>query len=165
MSDREFDYDAVAEALGIDRATLPAGKAQEVEKEVPRALPPIAERLSDDEWTIIEALMPKPPVPQPGRDYRDRDFLDAALWWIAARERGLGWGHLPDDLGPASSREHRYARWTLAGEWETLSKALENDVHFSENRRRAFKRIAADASTRRKRILAGRARVTGKARV
>lgn len=162
MSDPEFDFDAVAEALGIDRATLPPDRPEQVEKDAPRTLPPLAERLSDDEWAIIKALMPKPPVPQPGRDYRDRDFIDAALWWVAARERGLGWGHLPDDLGPASSREHRYARWTLACEWETLSATLENDVRFRESRRGAFKRIAADASSRRKRILEGRARVTGR---
>ncbi|MDO9383542.1 MAG: transposase [Hyphomicrobiaceae bacterium] len=161
MSDQEFDFDRIAAALGVDRATLPPDEAEHVGREAPRALPPIAERLRDDEWAIIKELLPKPPVPQPGRDYRDRDFVDAALWWIAARERGLGWGHLPDDLGPASSREHRFARWTLASEWEKLSAALENDVRLCESRRRAFKRIAADASARRKRILAGRARVTG----
>lgn len=158
----EFDFDAVAVALGVDRATLPPDKAEQ--KEAPRALPPIAERLSDDEWAIIEALLPRPPIEQPGRDYRNRDFVNSVLWWVAARERGLGWGHLPDDLGPASSREHRHARWSLAGEWESLSAALEHDERISLSRRRAFKRIAADARVRRQRVLAGRARLTGTGR-
>ena len=162
MSDREFDFDAIAVALGVDRATLPSDKAEQVEKEVPRALQPIAERLSDDEWAIIEALMPRPPIEQPGRDFRNRDFVDSAIWWVAARERGLGWGHLPAELGPASSREHRYARWALAGEWVRLASLLEKEVQIRPSHQRAFEQIARDAQIRRERIIKGRDRLTGR---
>ena len=44
MSDQDFDFDAVAEALGVDRATLPPDKAEHLEKErlVPCRLLPSA---------------------------------------------------------------------------------------------------------------------------
>ncbi|MDO9381549.1 MAG: transposase [Hyphomicrobiaceae bacterium] len=158
----KFDFDALAAALGVDRSTLPSA---EVGKAIaqPRAAGPLVifSPLSDADWAVLSTLLPKLPVAKPDVDYRDRDFIDSVLWWIAAREKGLGWGKLPMRYCPASSREHRFRRWSLLGYFQDLYRAIEHRDDLSPTLRHAFKRIARDADIRRERAVASRERLTG----
>lgn len=154
-SDRA-DFDRVAVVLGVDRCTLPTAA------EVPPAqsLRPAFEPLSEDEWEVVVAALPKLPVPKPDANWNDRTFLDSVLWWIAAKGQGYSWHRLPENLGPQSSREHRHRRWVLLGYWGELAEKLARDGRLSPDRLRAFQRIAEDAVVRKESLLARRARMT-----
>lgn len=156
-----FDFDAAAKALGVSRDTLPKACPPPDANRSEALLRPLVEPLADDEWASVSAVLPKLPVPKPGVDFNDRTFVDAALWFTAARERGYGWGKLPPDLGPASSREHRWHRWNMLGYWTQIANALRDDERLSVSRRLAFDRLAKDGERRRERILEGRARLNG----
>ena len=150
-------------ALGIDPDTLPreidAGDQLAPAPPIPNTSVSKYKPLSDDEWAAIEPHIPKIPVPKPGSDFDDRTFVNAALWHIAAKSRGFGWGYLPDELGPQSSRSGRFRRWCLLAYWEALALALKGDSRLTEARREAFDKIAAESTLRRAGLLARRKRV------
>lgn len=156
------DFDAVAALLGVDRATLPSkGVHRAIEAPI-RALPQVNfTPVSDADWAILHPLLPQLPVAKPDADYRDRDFIDATLWWISAREKGLGWGKLPQQYWPVSSREHRHRRWCLLGYWRDLYETMKDREDLSQNLRQAFRRIAQDANVRVRRAIEARERLTG----
>lgn len=161
--DDTFDFDLLAVMLGVERATLPSrtGKlVPNVIEAVPRQPAIDFDRLSDSEWTVIEPLLPALPVAKPDSDFRDRDFIDSVLFWLAARDRGFGWAALPKELWPASSREHRWRRWIALGYWGTLAAALRDDDRLDPRRRLAFHRIAIDAEARNLRAETRRERLT-----
>lgn len=161
-SDDVFDYDSLAEFLGVPRSTLPqqattVGEATGTK----RAACDLPKPLSDQEWEIIQPHIPLPPISKPGVDYDDRRFVGAAFFYAAVKQRGLGWAHLPTDVyGCRSSREKRWARWVMAETWDRLAEALKDEERLSTSRRIALARIANDAKARRERILAARERLT-----
>lgn len=151
------DVERVAEALGVDPRTLPRADMMAA-PEPPRR--PVFEPLSNDEWEAVSAALPKLPVPKPNANWNDRTFIDAVLWWIAAKAQGYSWHRLPQELGPQSSREHRHRRWVLLGYWIEIAEKLARDGRLSPDRLRAFRRVAEDAAARKESLLARRARMT-----
>ncbi len=158
-----LDFDVLAAALGVPRDTLPKNRTDSAptERETAPRQPAIDfKRLSDVEWEQIAPLLPRLPVAKPDSDFRDRDFIDSVLFWLAARERGFGWAALPREFWPVSSREHRWRRWVGLGYWETLAAALRDGGRLDPSRRRAFERIARDAEARSLRAEKRRERLT-----
>lgn len=151
------DVERVAEALGVDPCTLPRADTMAA-SEPPRR--PVFEPLSDDEWEVVVVALPELPVPKPDANWNDRTFIDAVLWWIAAKAQGYSWHRLPQELGPQSSREHRHRRWVLLGNWIEIAVKLACDGRLSPERIRAFQRLAEDAVARKASLLARRARMT-----
>jgi len=151
------DVERVAEVLGVDPRTLPRADMMTA-PEPPRR--PVFEPLSDNEWEAVSAVLPKLPVPKPNADWNDRTFINAVLWWIAAKAQGYSWHRLPQELGPQSSREHRHRRWVLLGYWIEIAEKLARDGRLLPDRLRAFQRIAEDSDARKESLLARRARMT-----
>lgn len=157
----KVDLDHVAALLGVDRSTLPSNDAAAL---VPMPLraghrPIVAEPLTDAEFDVVKGVLPAMPVPKPGVDYKDREFIDAVLWFRAAQDRGFGWGKLPERYSPRATKQHRWHRWVVAGTWMAIADALRDDKRLSEARRETIRRIAVDASQRRERILDARKRL------
>lgn len=151
-----YDYDLVARTLGVDRGTLPSAAATQ-----PTASPVARvafEPLADAEWEAVRSAIPPLPVPRPG-GFRDREFVNAALWHLCAVDRGFGWAALPPHFPPRMTMQHRWHRWAVAGTWELIAETLEGDGRLSHARLVAFRRIAANAEKRRERILANRRRL------
>lgn len=152
-----MNVEYIADILGVDPKTLP---------EKVLSAPPKTDRLlgfnplNDDEWDAVLAVSPKLPVPKPHAPWSDRIFVDAVLWWIAAKARGFSWHRLPPELGPQSSREHRHRRWCLLGYWSDIAEKLASDPRISADRLGAFQRIAEDAVNRKAMLLERRARLT-----
>lgn len=157
------DFDTAAAVLGVNRSTLPLCVPVEPPAQPMRPREPVVDftPLSDHEWACIAPHIPVLPVPKPDEDFRTRDFLDSVIWWIAARERGLGWGKLPQRYWPISSREHRQRRWSELGWFRQLADALLSEALLGEKRLRQFERIALDAEARKVRLHAARERLTG----
>ena len=78
-------------------------------------------KLRDDQWTHIKDLLPGKSS-DPGRTATDnRKFVDAVLW-IA--RTGAHWRELPESFGAWNSVFQRYNRWSNAGVWERVFRAL-----------------------------------------
>lgn len=83
--------------------------------------------LSDAQWARIEGLLPGKEGDR-GRSGKDnRLFVDAILWLARG---ATPWRDLPPELGHWKSVYTRFRRWSLAGVWENLFKALSADPDF-----------------------------------
>ena len=76
--------------------------------------------LSDKSWKIVEPLLPKLPIGQRGRPWREnREVLDGILWVLRI---GVPWRDLPKKYPPYQTCHRRFQRWSTDG---TLEKVLE----------------------------------------
>lgn len=73
--------------------------------------------LTDDQWAILEPLLP-PQRPRTGRPAKDhRLILNAILWRM---KTGAPWRDLPERYGPWQSVYTRFRRWQQAGVWKRV---------------------------------------------
>ncbi|MDI3467691.1 MAG: Mobile element protein [Nitrospira sp.] len=78
----------------------------------------------DDQWKHSKELVPGK-ASDPGRTAPDtRKFVDAVLW-IA--RTGAHWRELPASFGAWDSVFQRYNRWSNAGVWARVFRALSGD--------------------------------------
>lgn len=83
--------------------------------------------LTDRQWAIIEPLVSGKKGDRGRTGADNRFFVDAILWMA----RGTTpWRDLPAELGNWRTVHSRFRRWTLAGVWESLFKALSKDADF-----------------------------------
>lgn len=83
--------------------------------------------LTDAQWAKIEPLVPGT-ASKPGRTGADtRLFIDAVLWLARG---ATPWRDLPPTFGKWTTTHCRFRRWSLAGVWERLFKALVEDPDF-----------------------------------
>lgn len=81
--------------------------------------------LSDEEWALIAPMLP-PQKPKTGRPAKDhRKTMNAILW---VTRYGHPWRHLPVQYGCWSTAASRYHRWRMAGIWERVQAALDEQV-------------------------------------
>jgi transposase len=76
--------------------------------------------LSDEQWEIVEPLLPV----QRGRGQRFRDhrtLLNGMFWKLCS---GAAWRDLPERYGPWETVYSRFRRWTKAGLFGEILKAL-----------------------------------------
>ena len=83
--------------------------------------------LSDCQWDRIKDLIRGKKTDRGVTGSDNRLFVDAVLW-IA--RTGAPWRDLPPELGHWNSVWRRFARWSKAGVWESLFKALTDDPDF-----------------------------------
>src|SRR5207248_2218754 len=107
--------------------------------------------LDDDPWGIIEPLLP-PPKPRrkrfPGRKPIDnRAALTGTLFVLRT---GIGWEHLPKELGCGSgmTRWRRLRDWNAAGVWDKVHRVLLERLHRADKLDRS--RAVVDSSSLRR---------------
>lgn len=79
--------------------------------------------LTDDEWDRIKDLLPGKPGDPGGRAEDNRLFVNAAIW-IA--RTGAPWRDLPGRFGLWNSVFQRFNRWSKAGVWQDVFRALQS---------------------------------------
>jgi transposase len=83
--------------------------------------------LSDEEWAIIQPLLPNKPRGVPRVD--DRRVINGILWRFRT---GAPWRDVPERYGPRTTLYNRFVRWRAAGVWDRLlaavSKACDGDI-------------------------------------
>jgi transposase len=74
--------------------------------------------LSDEEWTLLEPLMPKS-----RRSARadDRKIMNAIFYVLRT---GMPWRDLPERYGPYTTAYNRFNRWSRRGIWKKLFDTL-----------------------------------------
>src|ERR1700745_3319878 len=87
----------------------------------------IRHRLTDEQWSRIEDLVPGKPG-DPGRSGKNnRLFVDAIVWMART---GTPWRDLPPFFGKWNSVWKRFRPWAKAGVWERMLAALADDPDF-----------------------------------
>ncbi len=84
--------------------------------------------LTDEQWEILEPLIPQPPRREdgPGRPWRDpRDVLNAILWILRT---GAPWKDLPKRYPPYQTCHRRLQKWIEQGVLGSVLEALAEDL-------------------------------------
>ena len=83
--------------------------------------------LTDEEWAVIEPLLPQNSRGVPRVD--DRRVINGILWRFRT---GAPWRDVPERYGPRTTLYNRFVRWRAAGVWDRLlaaiSKAYDGDI-------------------------------------
>ena len=91
---------------------------------------PYPSDLSDDQWAIIEPLIPVNSLGRP-LETEMREVLDAIFY---VNRSGCQWDMLPHDLPPKSTVFDHFARWRDDGTWQRILDALRRKVRVAAGR-------------------------------
>lgn len=84
--------------------------------------------LTDEQWAILQPLIPEPPKRPDGRGRPRRDnreILNGILWLLRT---GAQWKDMPDRYPPYQTCHRRFQEWVRSGAFETMLRALVKDV-------------------------------------
>ena len=84
---------------------------------------PYPSDLTDEQWAIIEPLIPVNTVGRP-REVQMREVLNTIFY---LNRSGCQWDMLPHDLPPKSTVYDSFAHWRDNGIWQTFLDALRRD--------------------------------------
>lgn len=79
--------------------------------------------LSDEEWAVIEPLLPQ--QSRGARRGDDRKVLNGIFYILRT---GAPWRDLPERYGPRTTVYNRYVRWGRKGVWKSVFDALAREV-------------------------------------
>jgi transposase len=88
-----------------------------------------AEELTNEQWNLIEPLLPVLPrrADGRGRPWRDnREVLNGIVWVLRT---GAAWADLPDRFPPYQTCHRRFQQWVRAGILRQVLEALTADLH------------------------------------
>jgi transposase len=84
--------------------------------------------LTDEQWEVLEPLIPNPPhrADGRGRPWRDpRDVLNGILWILRT---GAPWRDLPERYPPYQTCHRRFQKWIEEGVLGRILEALAQDL-------------------------------------
>jgi len=84
--------------------------------------------LTDEQWAIVEPLLPKPVKRADGRGrprVGSRAILNGILWVMRT---GAPWHDMPDRYPPYQTCHRRFQEWVRSGTFEKILKTLVEDV-------------------------------------
>lgn len=76
--------------------------------------------LTDQEWAVIEPLLP--PTRQGGERCDDRRVISGVFYVLRT---GMPWDDLPDRYGPHTTVYNRFNRWSKQGIWLAIFEQLQ----------------------------------------
>ena len=74
--------------------------------------------LSDDEWALLQPLMPKSRM---SARADDRKIMNAIFYVLRT---GMPWRDLPERYGPYTTAYNRFNRWSRRGIWKRIFDTL-----------------------------------------
>ena len=77
--------------------------------------------MSDDEWAILEPLIPPA---KPGGRHRSANMREVVNGIFYVLRGGIPWRFLPKEFPPWKTVYHYFRRWRLDGTWEMLNTRL-----------------------------------------
>jgi putative transposase len=107
---------------------------------------PYSTDLSDQEWQILEPLVPRAKPGGRPRVHRTRELLDAIFYVVRG---GCAWRLLPHDFPPWQTAYHYFRLWRLDGTWETLHTALRETLRLRAGRDKAPSAAIIDSQSAR----------------
>jgi putative transposase len=89
--------------------------------------------LTDQEWSLIQPLVPKAKTGGRPEAYPKREILNAICYWVRS---GGAWRMLPHDLPPWRIVYDYFWPWRRAGTWHVRHDLLRGDVRVAAGKRR-----------------------------
>jgi len=87
------------------------------------------EELTDEQWAVLEPLIPKVVPRADGRGrppvHSDRAVMNGVLWVLRT---GVAWADLPDRFPSGSTCFRRFSRWMHQGVLQAILEALARDL-------------------------------------
>ena len=84
--------------------------------------------LTDEQWAVLEPLIPEPPRRDDGRGRPwkpARDVLNGILWVLRT---GAPWKDLPERYSPYQTCHRRFQRWEQEGVMDKILLSLAQDL-------------------------------------
>lgn len=78
--------------------------------------------LTDEQWELIEPLIPRSEA-KTGRPAKDRRLMLDGIFWVLAT--GAPWRDLPERFGPFQSVHRYFSQWRKAGVFARIIEALQ----------------------------------------
>ena len=104
---------------------------------------PYPSDLSDEQWAIIEPLIPVSKLGRP-REVEMREVLDAIFYQARS---GCQWDMLPHDLPPRSTVNDYFLQWRDDGTWQRITDALRSMVRAAAGREPSPGAASIDSQT------------------
>jgi transposase len=86
---------------------------------------PYPSDLTDDQWAIIEPLLPPPVAAGAPRKRNLREVLNAIFYVLST---GCAWSALPHDFPPEGTVRDYFHQWRRRGLWQQIHDALRGQV-------------------------------------
>ena len=96
--------------------------------------------LSDDEWALLEPLMPKS---RKSARADDRKIMNAIFYVLRT---GMPWRDLPERYGPYTTVYNRFNRWSRRGIWKRIFDTLASKAHRAASGAKGGSKIRRSAS-------------------
>ena len=77
--------------------------------------------LSEEEWAILQPLVPQAKPGGRPRTHQTRELLDAIFYVVRS---GCAWRLLPHDFPPWQTAYHYFRVWRIDGTWERIHATL-----------------------------------------
>ena len=84
--------------------------------------------VTDEQWGVLEPLIPEPPLRKDGRGRPRRDpreVFNGVLWILRT---GAPWQDLPDRYPPYQTCHRRFQEWVRNGAFEQILRRLAEDL-------------------------------------
>ena len=86
---------------------------------------PYPRDLTDDEWQLLEALIPPAKGGGRKRTVNMREVMNAIYYVL---KTGCQWDYLPHDFPPKGTVYHYYNTWRQDGTWQRMNQALREEL-------------------------------------
>jgi putative transposase len=87
--------------------------------------------LTDEEWAVLEPLIPPP---RPGGRPRSTDMREVLNAIFYVLRGGIPWRMLPHDFPPWKTVYHYFRTWRINGIWEAMNEALREKLRLQAGR-------------------------------
>jgi transposase len=121
------------------------------------APPFLSTDLSDEEWAILQPLVPEAKLGGRPRAHETREPLDAIFYVVRG---GCAWRLLPHDFPPWQTAYHYFRLWRLDGSWEKIHATLRERTPLREGRQEAPSAAVVDSQSVRTTEKGGSAAMT-----
>jgi transposase len=95
--------------------------------------PPYPTDLRDQEWALIQHLVPEAKPGGRPEAYPKREILNAIFYLLRS---GCSWRMLPHDLPPWRIVYHDFRPWQQDGTWQVMHDMLRGDVRVAAGKHR-----------------------------
>jgi putative transposase len=102
--------------------------------------------LSDDQWTVLEPLIPAAQTKHGGRprEVSMREVLNTILY---VNRSGCQWDMVPHDLLPKSTAYEYFVQWRNDGTWARMTAALRTQVRVAAGREATPSAVCIDSQS------------------
>jgi putative transposase len=114
--------------------------------------------LSDEEWEILQPLVPEAAPGGRPRAHQTRELLDAIFYVVRG---GCAWRLLPHDFPPWQTAYHYFRAWRIDGTWERIHTTVRERTRLREGRQASPSAAILDTQSVRTTEKGGRGDTTG----